>query len=47
MPSRPQGPADADAIAGVVLQDSDGVDVTLGSLWVDRPAVLVFLRHYG
>ena len=44
---RPQAPHTADALADVVLQDSDGEDVRLGDLWEERPGVLVFLRHYG
>ena len=44
---RPEGPADAHELADVVLQDADGEDVRLGELWAERPAVLVFLRHYG
>jgi hypothetical protein len=40
-------PQDASGLADVVLQDLDGNDVRLGSLWEDRPAVLVWLRHYG
>jgi hypothetical protein len=31
----------------VKLQELDGSTVALGSLWADRPAALVFLRHYG
>jgi hypothetical protein len=31
----------------IVLPDSEENDVRLGSLWQDRPAVLVWLRHYG
>jgi hypothetical protein len=31
----------------IVLPDSEENDVQLGSLWQDRPAVLVWLRHYG
>jgi hypothetical protein len=34
-------------LAGIVLPDFDGHDVRLGSLWADRAAVVVFLRHYG
>ena len=45
--TKPSAPARADALADVVLQDSSGADVRLGSLWEQRPAVLVFLRHYG
>ena len=44
---RPEGPATVAELADVVLQDSAGGDVRLGSLWETRPAVLVFLRHYG
>jgi hypothetical protein len=44
---RPVAPATADDLADVVLSDSTGHDVRLGSLWETRPAVLVFLRHYG
>ena len=31
----------------IVLPDADGREVRLGSLWLEQPAVLVFLRHYG
>ena len=34
-------------LADVVLPDADGHAVRLGTLWAERPAVLVFLRHYG
>jgi hypothetical protein len=34
-------------LAGLTLPDPDGRMVRLGSLWSDRPAVVVFLRHYG
>jgi hypothetical protein len=44
---RPEAPARADELADVVLQDADGEDVRLGELWAKRPAVVVFLRHYG
>jgi len=37
----------ADELAGLVLQDWRGNDVRLGDLWRERPALLVFLRHYG
>jgi|1186.fasta_scaffold427088_2 hypothetical protein len=43
----PKAPARADDLAGVVLQDAGGAEVRLGDLWAVRPAVLVFLRHYG
>jgi hypothetical protein len=34
-------------LANIVLPDSTGTDVRLGSLWQNRAAVIVFLRHYG
>jgi hypothetical protein len=40
-------PERADDLAGFVLQDHRGDDVTLGDLWSEGPAVLVWLRHYG
>jgi hypothetical protein len=38
---------DATALAAVTVKDADGHDVRLGDLWREKPAVLVFLRHYG
>jgi prostamide/prostaglandin F2alpha synthase len=40
-------PTSADALAELVLPDHDGNPVRLGDLWHERPAVLVWLRHYG
>jgi hypothetical protein len=40
-------PEDASGLADLMVQDLDGRDVRLGSLWEDEPAVLVWLRHYG
>jgi len=37
----------AEKLADLVLPDQDGRDVTLGELWRERPAALVWLRHYG
>jgi len=34
-------------LAEIVLPDSDGQEVRLGSLWADRPAVIVFMQHDG
>jgi prostamide/prostaglandin F2alpha synthase len=34
-------------LSEISLPDSDGRRVRLGSLWADRPAIVVFLRHYG
>jgi hypothetical protein len=31
----------------IVLPDSDGNQVRLGSLWSSAPCVVAFLRHYG
>jgi hypothetical protein len=38
---------DANELAEVSVKDVEGRDVRLGDLWRDKPAVLVFLRHYG
>jgi hypothetical protein len=37
----------AHALAPVQAVDLDGNPVRLGTLWEDRSAVLVFLRHFG
>jgi hypothetical protein len=34
-------------LADCVVKDVEGRDVRLGETWRDRPAVLVFVRHYG
>ncbi len=34
-------------LAILVLPDSTGREMRLGSLWETSPAVVVFLRHYG
>ena len=34
-------------LADIVLPDHDDNDVRLGDLWDERPATLVWLRHYG
>jgi hypothetical protein len=36
-----------DLAPDVTVLDSGGRDILLSSLWAERPAVLVFLRHYG
>jgi hypothetical protein len=35
------------ALATVEVMDVDNRPVRLGSLWADRPAVLVWVRHFG
>ena len=37
----------AASLAPITLPDVDGKPVQLGSLWADKPAVVVFLRHWG
>ncbi len=37
----------SEKLAEIVLPDSDGRAVRLGSLWANQAAVIVFLRHYG
>jgi hypothetical protein len=45
--SNPTGKSFSGGLSDVDLPDTDGQVVRLGSLWADRPAVVVFLRHYG
>jgi peroxiredoxin len=40
-------PTFSDKLADITLPDSDGQQIQLGSLWAEKPAVVVFLRHYG
>jgi hypothetical protein len=40
-------PGSAESLADIVLPDHEGNEVRLGDLWAQRPAVLVWLRHYG
>jgi hypothetical protein len=37
----------ADDLAGMTVLDADRNPVPLGSFWRDRPAILVFIRHFG
>ena len=37
----------ATRLSSLVLPQVDGDPVRLGELWRERPAVVVFLRHYG
>ncbi|MDJ0865707.1 MAG: hypothetical protein QNK03_06340 [Myxococcota bacterium] len=37
----------ATRLAGLELSDWEGHPVRLGSLWAERPVVLVFIRHFG
>ena len=39
--------SDASVLAPLTVLGADGDSVTLGSLWADKPAVLVWIRHYG
>ena len=34
-------------LAALELPDAEGKKVRLGSLWAERPAVVIFLRHWG
>jgi hypothetical protein len=33
-------------LANMTLPDSDGNIVRIGDLWSERPAVIVWIRHY-
>lgn len=37
----------AETLAAVTVLDLEDRVIPLGSLWRDRPTLLVFLRHYG
>jgi hypothetical protein len=37
----------ADDLATLTVTDEQGQTIELGTLWRDRPAVLVFVRHFG
>jgi hypothetical protein len=38
---------DTSALGQVLLEDARGAAVRVGTIWEERPAVLVFLRHFG
>ncbi len=37
----------SEKLAEIVLPNSEGREVRLGSIWANKPAVIAFLRHYG
>jgi hypothetical protein len=37
----------ADDLAKMTVLDEHGKTVELGTLWCDRTAILVFVRHFG
>lgn len=37
----------AERLRDVTVQDTDGRPVRLGDQWRERPAVLLFIRHFG
>jgi hypothetical protein len=46
-PQQTRPPAQATELENIVLRDHLGTPVRLGDLWRERPAALIFLRHYG
>ena len=38
---------DVAQLAAQIVIDPDGAEHRLGDLWAERPAVLLFLRHFG
>ncbi|MFL5819663.1 MAG: hypothetical protein ACJ76S_03140 [Solirubrobacteraceae bacterium] len=44
---RVQPPDSTQELGRSRVVDADGREVELAELWRDRPAVLVWLRHYG
>jgi hypothetical protein len=37
----------ADDLAKLTVLDESGSPIELGTLWRDRTAILVFIRHFG
>ena len=37
----------ADDLAKMTVLDEQGTPVEVGTSWKDKPAVLVFVRHFG
>ena len=37
----------ADDLAPIAVESPDGGEVLLGTLWAERPAILLFIRHFG
>jgi hypothetical protein len=44
---RTNPPADASELGEIVLPDDEGTEHALAEYWRDRPAALIWLRHYG
>jgi hypothetical protein len=44
---RTNPPADAAELGEIVLPDHEGAEHALAGCWRDRPAALIWLRHYG
>lgn len=38
---------DTAALGAMEVKDSSGAPVRVGTAWESRPALLVFLRHFG
>lgn len=36
-----------ESIENIVVRDEEQEEARLGDLWAERPAVLVFIRHFG
>jgi len=35
------------ALAAAEVKDAEGKPVRLGTLWSDKPAVVIWVRHFG
>jgi len=35
------------ALASAEVKDAEGKPVRLGTLWSDKPAVVIWVRHFG
>jgi len=39
--------SDTTSLAQAIVRDVDDHPIALGSLWAEKPVVLVFIRHFG
>ncbi|HXU73417.1 MAG TPA: hypothetical protein VN947_29055 [Polyangia bacterium] len=37
----------SEELAGATVVDTDGTERALGDLWRERPALLLWVRHFG
>jgi len=42
-----EGDAVPDALASGTISDHDGRRISIRTFWTERPALLIFIRHFG